>query len=227
MINWQLAKQGIRWPVSPNCIAHSGVDLARSSTFLKLCAGKLLVFKWSQAQFHFLNVYMKHVFMSRWPHTIKILISNQPQMRKFSQLFKNTGGVDLLLPRSWVQFLCCDWSKFHRWVYAENLCSILKLVYFDSWSWQSFESTCDVFNCLFPLDVQNEIQLLSRVFCYSWLVCLLVVWLRDASLVKVGNLISDGIVFVFHFAWCILKRVQNSQAILALLDSFQELQLEW
>ena len=24
-------------------------------------------------------------------------------------------------------------------------------------------STCDVFNCLFPLDVQNEIQLLSRV----------------------------------------------------------------
>ena len=44
---------------------------------------------------------------------------------------------------------------------------------FDSWSWQSFESTCDVFNCLFPLNVQNEIQLLSRVFSYSWLVCLL------------------------------------------------------
>ena len=32
---------------------------------------------------------------------------------------------------------------------------ILKVVYFDSWSWQSFESTCDVFNCLFPLDVKN------------------------------------------------------------------------
>ena len=43
----------------------------------------------------------------------------------------------------------------------------------DSWSWQSFVSSCDVFNCLFPLDVQNEIQLLSRFFCYSWLVCLL------------------------------------------------------
>ena len=39
---------------------------------------------------------------------------------------------------------------------------------------RSFVSTRDVFNCLFPLDVQNEIQLLSRVFCYSWLlVCLL------------------------------------------------------
>ena len=73
----------------------------------------------------------------------------------------------------YVQFLYSDWSKFDGWVYVENLCSILKNVYFDSWSWQSFVSTRDVFNCLFPLDVQNEIQLLSRVFCYSWLVCLL------------------------------------------------------
>ena len=37
----------------------------------------------------------------------------------------------------YVQFLCSDWSKFDRWVHAENLYSILKLVYFDSWSWQS------------------------------------------------------------------------------------------
>ena len=102
-----------------------------------------------------------------------------------------------------VQFLCSDWSKFDRWVHAENLCNILNLVYFDSWSWQSFVSTCDVFNCLFPLDVQNEIQLLSRVFCYSWLVCLLNFWLWNAPLVKVGNSISDGIVFVFHLAGCV------------------------
>ena len=81
--------------------------------------------------------------------------------------------------------------------HAENICSILNLVYFDSWIWQSFVSTCDVFNRLFPLDVQNEILLLSRVFRYSWLVCLLGFWLRNTSLVKVGNPISDGIVFVF------------------------------
>ena len=99
-----------------------------------------------------------------------------------------------------IQFLCCDWSKFDRWVHAENLCSVLNLVYFGSWNWQSFASTCDVFNCLFPLDVQNEIQLLSGVFCYSWLVCLLGFWLRNTSLVKVGNPISDGIVFVFHLS---------------------------
>ena len=31
----------------------------------------------------------------------------------------------------YVQFLCADWSKFDRRVHAENLCSILNLVYFD------------------------------------------------------------------------------------------------
>ena len=72
----------------------------------------------------------------------------------------------------------------------------------------SFVSTCDVFNCIILLDVQNDIQLLSRVFCYSWLVCLLGFWLRNTSLVKVGNPISDGIVFVFHLAWCSLKFIR-------------------
>ena len=77
-------------------------------------------------------------------------------------------------------------------------------------SWNLFPLTaeagsvwCDFFNSLFPLDVQNEKQPLSRVHCYSWLVCLMGFWLRNASLVEVGNPISDGIVFVFHFAWCV------------------------
>ena len=48
---------------------------------------------------------------------------------------------------------------------------------------------------------KNEIQLLSRLFCHSWLVFLLVFWLRDVSLAKGKNPISDGIVFVFHLAW--------------------------
>ena len=66
----------------------------------------------------------------------------------------------------------------------------------DSWSWQSFVSSCDVFNCLFLLDVRNEMQLLSRFSCNSWLVCLLRCWLKNAPLVKViRNPISDGIVF--------------------------------
>ena len=50
------SKQGIRWPVSPDCIVGSGVDPSRLSIFLKLSADNLLVFKWSQPQF-FLNPY--------------------------------------------------------------------------------------------------------------------------------------------------------------------------
>ena len=162
--------------------------------------------------------------------TIKVLISNWPRTRKFSQLLQagKTVAFDFshhghALVTLYVQFLCSDWSKFDRWVHAENLCSILNLVYFDSWSWQSFLSTCDVFNSLFPLDAQNEIQLLSGVFCYWWPVGF--GWEINKSLVKVGNPISDGIVFVFHLAWCL--RVKNSEAILALLDTFLELHLEW
>ena len=161
--------------------------------------------------------------------TIKILISNWPRTRKFSHLLQagKTVAFDFAhrghaLVTLYFQFSCSDWSKCDRWVDAENFCSILNLVYFDSWNWQSFVSTCDVFNCLFPLDAQNKIQLLLGVFCYS---CLVGFWLRNTSLVKVGNPISDGIVFVFPLAWCV--RVEKSEPILALLDTFQELHLEW
>ena len=90
----------------------------------------------------------------------------------------------------------------------------MRKIYAASWNLftLSFVSTCDVFNCLFSLNiVQHEIQLLSRVFCCSWLVSLAGFWLRNTSLVKVGNPTSDGIVFVFHLArWVrglkILKR---------------------
>ena len=77
-------------------------------------------------------------------------------------------------------------------------------------------STCDVFNCLFPLGVQNEIQLLSGVFCYSWLVCLLGFWLRNTSLMSKSEIRFR----MASFSFCLLrKRVAKSEAILALVDS--------
>ena len=146
--------------------------------------------------------------------TIKILISNWPRTRKVSQLLQagKTVGSDFshhghALVTLYVQFLCSDWSIFDRWVHAEYLCSILNLVYFDSWKRQSFVSTCFFFVVFVVFVVfvflQNEILLLSAVFCHSWLVCLLSFWLRNTSLVNVGNPISYGIVFVFHLAWCV------------------------
>ena len=133
--------------------------------------------------------------------TIKMLISNWPRKLKFSQFLQAGKTCQLLLT-----FLTkvTRWSrstsnlyaligqnvtgKFMRKIYAASW-----NLFTDSWSWQSFVSTCDFFNCLFPLNVQSEIQL----------VCLLGFWLRNTSLAKVGNPISDGIVFVVHLAWCV------------------------
>ena len=210
MINWQLSKQGIRWSVSPDRIAGCPHTWSTYQYLFEVIQWQVTSFQTIAGSSFFLN-HMKYVVFYMF-RTIKILISNWPRKPKFSQFLQVRKKCQLLLTfltevtrwsRSMSNFLCFDWWKLDRWVHEENLCSILKIVYFDSWSWQSFVSTGDVFNCLFPLNIQNEIQLLSRVFCCSWLVCLLGLWLRNTSLVKVGNPISDGIVFVFHLAWCV------------------------
>ena len=133
------------------------------------------------------------------PHNIKILISYWPRMRKFSQLFWNTGGEDLFLSRSRVGHPLRPilTGGFMRKIYAR--------------SWILFTLTAKANRVLCQLVMfltvffhwmyKNEIQLLSRLFCHSWLVFLLVFWLRDVSLAKGKNPISDGIVFVFHLAW--------------------------
>ena len=164
--------------------------------------------------------------MSLWPSTIKILISNLPRTRKFSQLFKNTGGEHLLL--SWTRVGHAPRPIFMLWlvkIWQVSSCGkfMQHLQHLETcllWQLKLTEilSTCDVFYCLFPLDAQNEIQLLSTVFCYSWLVCLLNFWLRNAPLVKVRNPISYDIVFIFHLAGCGLKSPSSG---------FQELHLEW
>ena len=140
------------------------------------------------------------VFMSQLPHTIKILISKWPRTRKFSHLFKNTGGGEIFsydshtLVTLYVQFLCSDCSKFDRWVHAENLCSILKLVYFDSWNWQSFVSACDVW--MYKMNWKYSCFQKSSVI-HGWFVYWVFGW-------EVRRLwILDGIVVVFHLAWCV------------------------
>ena len=102
MINWQPSKQGIRWPVSPDRIAGSGVDPSRSNIF-EVIRWQLTTFQMiAGSSVFFKNVYKYVVFKSPWPSTIKILTSNLPRTRKFRQLFKNTGWEDLFLPWSGV-----------------------------------------------------------------------------------------------------------------------------
>ena len=140
-------------------------------------------------------IHMKYVvFMSLWPRTIKILISNWPRTQKFSQFFKKyrRGRPFLTMVTRWSR----STSNFYA-VIGQNLTGeFMRKMYASSWKLftltaeaaRVFVSARDVFNYLFPLDVQNEIQLLSTVFCYSWLVCLLTLlgfWLRNKLLVKI------------------------------------------
>ena len=104
MINWQLSKQGIRWPVSPDRTAGSSVDPSRSIIFFEVIRWQITSLKWSQAQVYFSNdsheiCWAPGCVMSLWPRTIKILFSNWPRTQNFSQFYKNTGREDLFL--SW------------------------------------------------------------------------------------------------------------------------------
>ena len=139
------------WPVSPDRIAGSGVDPSRSITFLRLSSDKLLVFKWSQAEVYFLKKLYEIccVYVTMAPQVRFWFQTNHGRENSASclkiQAWKTLSYHGHALVTLCAQFLCSGWSKFDRWVHAENLCSILKLVYFDNWSWQSFVSTCDVF----------------------------------------------------------------------------------
>ena len=95
-INWELSKQGIRWPVSPGRIVGFAVDPSWSSIFWRyplqvISFQRIAGSTWSL----FFKIHMNCVvFMSLWPSTINILISNWPRTRKFSQLFKNASRED-------------------------------------------------------------------------------------------------------------------------------------
>ena len=139
---------------------------------------------------------MKYVaFMCR---TIKILIANWPRTRKFSQLLQagKTVAFDFshhghALVTLYVQFLCSDWSKFDRWVHAENLCSILNLVYFDRVLCQLMLFLTVFFHWMYKVKFScyQESSVIHGQFVY---------WVFGSEIRRfgeVGNPISDGIVF--------------------------------
>ena len=135
--------------------------------------------------------------------TFKMLISNWPRTRKFNRLLHLHAGKAIILTFLTVTRWSRSTSNFYVLIGQNLKGEFMRKIYAasgnlltDSWSLQSFVLSCNVLNWLFLLGVQNEIQLLSRLFCNSWLVCLLRFLSTNAPLVKViGNPISDGIVF--------------------------------
>ena len=145
MINWQLSKQGIHWPVSPGIIAGSGVDPSRSSTFFEVIRRQVTSFQMIAGSTF--NIHLKYVFvtMARWPRTIKILILNWPRTQKFSQLFKNTGGVRPFLT------MVTPWSRSTSNFYpliGQNLTGgFTRKIYASSWNLLTLTAEADGVLC--------------------------------------------------------------------------------
>ena len=233
LIDWQLSKQCFCWPVSPDRIAGSGFDPLSSSNILKVFADKLLLFKWSQAQVQFFkNAY--EISRVSWAALLKCWFRTDLGHENSTGFYIYMQGRQSLFTFLTVTRWSRSTSSFYVLI-GQNLTGEFMRKIFaasgnlltDSWSWESFVSSCDVLNCLFLLGVQNEIQLLSRLFCNSWLVCSLRFLLTNAPLVKViGNPISDGIVFKNQLTHCTCpclrrKKVEKSQAILEHLMTFR------
>ena len=165
LISWQLSKQCIRWPVSPDRIAGSGIEPLSSNTILKLSADKWLLFKWSQAQVHFFKNACEISYVHELHH--QKFWFQADLGRKNSAGFYMQGRQLLLTFLTMVTRWSRSSSNFHALIGQNLTGEFMRKMYAasgnlfsdrsDSWGWQSFVSpTCDVFKCLFPLDVQNE-----------------------------------------------------------------------
>ena len=113
MINWQLSKQGIRWPLPPDCTAGSSVHPSRSSIFWSYLLTNYEFQMIAGSSLFFPLIYIKNVvLMSLWPRTIRIVISNWPRTLKFSQFFwKYRRGRPFLT-------MITRWSSFTSNFYA-------------------------------------------------------------------------------------------------------------
>ena len=140
---------------------------------------------------------MKYVVFNMC-RTIKILISNWPRKRKLSH-FLQAGKTCLLL----LTFL----TKVTRWsrstsnfypLIGQNLTGeFMRKIYAASWNLFTFLKLTVLCQLVMFLTVffhwmyKMKFSCYQESSCYSWLVCLLGFWLRNTSLVKVGNPILD------------------------------------
>ena len=143
-------------------------------------------------------------------------------------------GSCFLLFSPWSHFGHSPCPIFVLWLvgfeFMQKLYAALGNLFTDSWGWQSFVSSCDVFN---SFDWMYKMP--SRFFCYSWLILfagfLFEKWASCQSnrksdfrwhpiVLQNALLTSPCLTFIF-------ERVEKSQVILALLDGFLELHLDW
>ena len=137
VINWQLSKQGIRWPVSPDRTAGSSLDLPfwsypPTNYQLLMIAGSSL----------FLSmIHIKYiVFMSLWTRTIRIVISNWPRTQKFSQFFwKLQAGKTFTMVTRWSR----STSNFYALIGQNLTGEFMWKIYTATWNLFSLTAEAD------------------------------------------------------------------------------------
>ena len=185
-------------------VLRAQVSIHRGGVFFEVIRWQITSFKWLQAQVYFFQWFIWNMLC---------LCHDSPALLRFwfqTELGRENSASFLIIQAGktysyhchalvtlYVQFLWSDWSKFDRWVHAENLCSILKLVYFDNWSWQGLCQLAMFWTVFFhwmykmKYGCYQESSAIHGSFVY-WVF----VW-EMRRLSKFGNPISDGIVFVF------------------------------
>ena len=118
---------------------------------------------------------------------------------KAGKTFSHHGHALVTL---YVQFLCSDWSKFAG--------EFMRKIYAASWNLFTLTAEADRVLCQLVMFFNVFFHWMYKLK-YSCYHIYLGFWLRTASLVKVGNPISDSIVFVFsllvslsnYCIWCL------------------------
>ena len=195
MINSQLSKQGICWPVSFDGIVGSGVDPSRSMSFEVIC--------WHVNCFQMIAgsslIVLKLIWNMLCLCAAQLTFWFQTDLRRENPASYYRQGRQLVLPLlTMVTCLSRSTSSFYPLI-GENLTGeFMRKIYAASWILFTLtaESTCDVFYLSFSTGctkwnsaaIRNVLLFMASLFM---------------SLVEVGNPISDGIVFVFRLAWCV------------------------
>ena len=162
----------------------------------------------------FQMIHMKYVvFTSLWPRTVKILISNWPRTRKFSQFLKIQAGK--LRGRPFLTTVT-RWSRstsnFYTLIGQKLTGEFMRKMYASSWKLFTLRAEADRALCqlVMYLTVFFHWMYKMKYSCFQessvihgWFVYWVFGW-EMRRLSKLGNPFSDGIVFVFHLAQCVI-----------------------
>ena len=154
----------------------------------------------------FPRIHIKYVvFMSLWPRTIRILISNWLQKRKFSQFFKVQAGKTLSYHG---HALVTLYIQFYTLIGQNLTGEFMRKIYAACWKLFTLTAEADRVLCQLVIfltvffhwmykikySCYQESPVIHGCFIYS------VFGWEMRRLSKFGKPISDGIVFVFHLA---------------------------